>query len=302
MYSEQLDYFALAYHAHSFSVAAGKVPMSTQGLTKAIQKLESELGVSLFTQDSCGARVPTPYADELMRFVKIYSQSHDHLFERFERIRAQEHHTIRLGASLGIMGMLGDTFIEGFHARYPDLHVIYNEFPDAVCEAGLRAESYDLALTLAPYSEGMATTPLYSSDVWFWVNRANSLSNKKRLILSDLEDQIIVIPGKDFKCYHSIIGSCEEQGIKPKNVVPSSEIFWIYEFVLNGRGVGFSVDHLVALALFRQSDSVIALPLENMSWNFGLSYLSQHRLSEEEQFFYDYCVEYCQKIKRFSAP
>ena len=70
MNSEQLKYFELTYQERNYSAAARMVPVSPQGLTKAIRALEKELGVTLFEPDSNGMPQPTPYAQELYEFTE----------------------------------------------------------------------------------------------------------------------------------------------------------------------------------------------------------------------------------------
>lgn len=68
MNTNQIDYFLKAYRERSYTAAAKLVPMSAQGLTKAIHSLEGELGVPLFENDANGRIKPTPYAEEFKVF------------------------------------------------------------------------------------------------------------------------------------------------------------------------------------------------------------------------------------------
>ncbi|NTU89961.1 MAG: LysR family transcriptional regulator [Actinobacteria bacterium] len=291
-----MKYFALAYQTHSFSAAAERVPMSVQGLAKAIRSLESELGVTLFITDKNGARIPTLYADELYQFSRTWDSGYQILQESILRIRAHEKHEIRLGTSLGIIGLFGPDFLNTFHQEHPDILVTYSETNDAICDEALLRGSYDLALILSPYPKDFITTELYSEPVYFWVRADNPLSAKKSLTLDDLSGCSIAIPGRGFKCYESIITACIARGAEPKEVIASSEIFWLYEFALSGRGIGFTLPHLANLPFFSKEDSIVSIPLEDVSWHFGISYLPSHSLSKPEQLFYDHCIAYSKKL------
>ena len=70
MNTNQIDYFLKAYRERSYTAAAKLVPMSAQGLTKAIHSLEGELGIPLFENDANGRIKPTPYAEEFKVFCK----------------------------------------------------------------------------------------------------------------------------------------------------------------------------------------------------------------------------------------
>lgn len=298
MHKEQLEYFALAYQTRSFSAAAARVPMSPQGLAKSIHSLELELGVTLFESDVNGVRVPTEYADELMQFVSTFTLGYEGLRESFRRIQARERHEIRLGASLGTIGLMGPDFLDSFHKDHGDVHVSYAEISDALCDEGLRRGSYDLALTISPYPREFITKELFSNQVCYWVNAADPLSEHEMLTLEDFDRRDIAIPGEDFKCYHSLLAACAEHGVHPRELVTSQEIFWLYEFVLEGRGLGFTLQCLAELPVFSHRENIVALPLVGSIWHFGISYLPSHVLTPYEQCFYDHCVAYAARILR----
>ncbi|WP_180326472.1 LysR family transcriptional regulator [Raoultibacter phocaeensis] len=296
MYTEQLDYFMLAYRLRSFSAAAKQVPMSSQGLTKSIRALENELGVTLFVVDANGGLKPTPFAEELAPFATQFEENRKRLAESFERIRARERHEIRLGTSLGIIGLLGPDFLESFHSANPDIRVTVNEDSDDVCEKNLARGAYDLAFTLAPYNPDFETEKLFATRVCFWVPSCDDLAQKRALSVADLAGHTIAIPGKDYKCYRSLLSTCQADGIEISEIVPSSEIFWLYEYALHGNGLGFTIEPHTKLAMFQTSDAVVALPCEGLSWRFGISHVKSRNLTPHEEAFRDYAIEFARTI------
>ena len=295
MNREQVDYFVLAYDSRSFAAAAAKVPMSSQGFTKAVHALEHELGVSLFTFDEDGSRHPTPYADELYLFARRFQNEYGKLLETFERIRADERTVIHLNASLGILGLLGTGFLDGFSKRNPRIDIELQEVSDIVCDDALVDGECDLALSIYPYDTRVLTTELYRSTMCFWMKTDNPLAAKEQLAWEDLAGCRIAIPGKGFKCLRTIRAACAERDIPLGEVVDSPEIFWIYEFARSGRGLGFTVPHIAELAAFRSDPAMTYRPLADAPWCFGISWLPSHEPSAQERSFADYCSTY---IKR----
>lgn len=298
MNRQQLQYFALAYPTGNFSVAAARVPMTPQGLAKAIHALEVSLGVPLFAADASGARVPTPYAHELIGFAESLAERYDRLQEAFDRIRAQERHQIRLGASLGVAGLLGPGFLNEFHQAHPDIAVTVTEEIDAACDEGLRRGRYDLALTLAPYAADFITRELYATRICYWVHRDDPLSAKAALTIEDLDGRSIAIPGPGFKVFECLQAQCAERGVTPREYISSQELFWIYQFVMDGRGLGFTLEPIAELPFYVQGDSVVAIPLEGCVWRFGLSFVRSRVLTAAEQSLYEHCVAYVKRIRR----
>lgn len=295
MNSEQLYYFELAYTQKNFSAAARLVPVSHQGLTKGIRALERELGVTLFVTDpETGLPRPTPYAHELYEFVAIYNTNLRLLNESFERLRAEESYTVKLGCSLGVLGAYGPALIDDFAAANPNVHVPYWESNDALCEEGLTAGRYDIALCVAPLTEGCVGKQLYESPLYFWMLANDPTARRVMardgvLRASDLAGRDLAIPGTGFKCFDHLRAYAAENGVKLGRVFEMSEIFQLYGYVLEGRGLGFCNGTLVDLPVFRGNDSVVALPVEGLTWGFCIERLATHALGDAERRFWNWC-------------
>ena len=73
------------------------------------------------------------------------------------------------------------------------------------------------------------------------------------------------------------------------HVYQMSEIFQLYEFAASGRGVGFSVEHLVKLPIFSRDHRAVPVVLEGAQWSFSIACLDTHALDDAEQAFWAYC-------------
>ena len=296
MNSEQLYYFELTYLEKSYSAAARRVPVSHQGLTKSIRSLERELGVTLFVGDAeTGKPIPTAYAHELYDFVQAYNNNVRLLQQSFQRLKGSERHEIRLGASLGTIPAFGSHFLDDFHKAYPNAHVSYWESNDALCEEGLQEERFDLALCVMPLTPGCTGRVLYRSPFFMWARRDDpmtrrALAGSGKLRLDDLSGRVIAIPGTGFKCYEQLKRVTAEHGIEIGRIIEMSEIFQIYSFALSGDGLGFSNGTLVDHPAFTGDDSVVALPIEGLTWGFAIERLASHALTDGEKAFCDWCV------------
>lgn len=291
MNREQLRYFAVAYRTHNFAAAARLVPMSTQGFVKSIRSLETELGVPLFDKDENGMHIPTPYAEELIAFTDDWDSNYLLLQKSFRQIDAERNKQVLLGASLGIMGFLGDAFLGTFSEQNPDVTIRYSEMSDSLCDACLEDETFGIAFTLAPYKNCFETYEVYSTPTCLWIHRDNPLSQKESIAVEDLEGCHLALPGPGYKCFDSILNACKERGVKPETILESSEMFWLYNFAYNNRGVAFSAGHLGELPFFDRGE-VKCIPLEDITWRFGISTLPKHTFTEAEKRFHGFCLEY----------
>lgn len=296
MLQDRCDYFILAYDSPSFSAAAGKVPMSPQGFAKAIHNLERDLGVPLFVLGNDGARCPTPYADELYKYAKHLQAERNLLESAFGRIATSGYVEIRVASALGVPGLLGSDLITRFREDHPDVSITLNELPDALCETVLGDGLYDLAFTTLPMAGDFTTREAYASPVLYWVHRDDPLSERSFLNIEDLAQRRLAIPGHDFKCYRALLDGFERAGIEPPDIVEYSEIFWIYEFVLRGEGLGFSLPHLANLEVFAGNEAVLAIPLKGFVWGFGVSYPKMRELGHQVEEFIDYVLSRAKRL------
>lgn len=297
MNSEQLDHFRLVYECHSYAEAARRVPMSAQGLTKSIRSLERELGVCLFEPDcETGTPLPTPYAQELIEFVEVTGSNYRLLKDAFRRLDGERRHSLRLGCSLGVMGALGPDFLAGFHALRPDVDISYWEMNDRLCERGLVDGSYDLALSVMPFSDAAVGEVLFRCPVYFWVNAADPLADRSSLDWEDLSETAVALPGEGFKCYDAFLNETAKRGITPKQVFEMSEIFQLYEFASSGRGIGFTARHHLSLSAFAHDTTVAAIPFSGVFWGFGIERLHTHALTDAEHSFWSWCVSYARRL------
>ncbi|MDR3052334.1 MAG: LysR family transcriptional regulator [Coriobacteriales bacterium] len=291
MNTEQFKYFSLVYETLNFSAAARRIPMSLPGIIKAIKQFERYYGVPFFMQNESGTLVPTKYADEFYRFANRWETELLLLEHAFEQIKAQENHEIRIGFCHGIIGLLGPDFVPRFEKDHPGISLIYHEYGDYECDKALRQQACDFAFTLEPYEHEFITTPLLHSSIEFWVNRNNPLFEAESLTIKDLNKQFIAIPGRGYKCFAKLLSLCKEQDVELEKIFEIEEIYRIFEFALNGRGLGFTSKELRDLSVFQREGEIVCLPIEGWTWNFGISHLPSHTLTKAEQQFYDYCVK-----------
>ncbi|MDR2382075.1 MAG: LysR family transcriptional regulator [Bifidobacteriaceae bacterium] len=294
---DQLEQFMTVYRYQNYTSAARSIPMSPQGLSKTIKRLEKELGVTLFTLDTeKGTPVPTIYAHELIQFVRRWDEDFYSLQKRFETLRARENRVIRVGSSFGISGMMGLDFLKGFHAQYPGITAECVEQTDYRADEGLKQGEFDFALTVLPSKNEFATEGLLSERVCFWVHRSNPLSTRESFDYRDFDRQCVGIPGRDFKIYHRFKSECEANRVQVQDYYTSSEMYWLFDYALGGEGLSFNLPHIAALPVFQNPD-VVNVPMSNMDWSCGISYLASHKLTEDERSFHSYCLSYAKELR-----
>jgi hypothetical protein len=140
------------------------------------------------------------------------------------------------------------------------------------------------------------THTAYTTPVCLWIRADDPLSGRNVIRPIDLDGRAIAMPGRDFKCHHTILEACRSAGASPASIMESSEMFWLFDFVLKEGGISFSAGHLGELSFFESVKNVRCIPLEGIMWTFGISTLAKHALTGAERQFHGFCKRYFGKM------
>ena len=284
----QLSYFSVVYKCRSYAEAARMIPMTLKGVKKAIHKLECDTGFTLFTSDDT-ALVPTVYADELYAMVRSWYSDINELNRNLNRLYANDHVTLSLGAALGIPGFLGIDFAHSFQSLHPNITVEVTELGDYRVDGALIDHEFDLALTVAPFNDAFETLLIYEDPVIMWINVDDPLSGRDVIDISDLDGRVIGMIDRTCKAHVALTEAIEDAGVHPAYVVTTSEIFMLQRFAKEGRGLGTGVMHLTKE--LEGSGLVAAVPVRDLFWRIGVSYPKGHQLTPEEQLLIDFLAK-----------
>ncbi|MFD8521846.1 LysR substrate-binding domain-containing protein [Streptomyces capillispiralis] len=179
-----LRYFVTVAEELHFGRAATRLHMSQPPLSRAIKRLEAEVGGPLFVRSSAGVTL-TPVGALLLDEARA-------LLDRADRLRVRV--TAAAGGATLTVGILGDGTDPGatrlaaaYRRSHPgvDIRVRDTDLTDPTC--GLRAGLVDVALTRAPFDETALTVRELRSDPVGAVLRADDpLARRDRLRLADL--------------------------------------------------------------------------------------------------------------------
>ncbi|MEV0114516.1 LysR family transcriptional regulator [Streptomyces sp. NPDC050844] len=182
-----LRYFVTVAEELHFGRAAARLHMSQPPLSRAIKRLEREVGALLFARSPAGVTLTAVGAVLLAEARALLDQA--------DRAR------VRVAAAAGVatitVGILGDGTDPGatrlaaaYRRRHPgiDIRIRDTDLTDPTC--GLRAGLVDIALTRAPFNETALTVRELRTDPVGVVLRADDpLAHHDRLRLADLSDR-----------------------------------------------------------------------------------------------------------------
>ncbi|MGW7707721.1 LysR substrate-binding domain-containing protein [Streptomyces sp. NPDC054771] len=156
-----LRYFVAVAEELHFGRAAARLHISQPPLSRAVKRLETEVGAVLFDRSSTGVAL-TPVGAVLLDEARA-------LLDRADRVRVRV--AAAAGAATLTVGVLGDStdpgasrLADAYHRLHPRVEVRVREagLTDPTC--GLRAGLVDVALTRGPFDETGLTVRVLRAD------------------------------------------------------------------------------------------------------------------------------------------
>ncbi|GII63879.1 LysR family transcriptional regulator [Sphaerisporangium krabiense] len=179
-----LRYFVAVAEELHFGRAAARLYMSQPPLSRAIRRLEADVGAVLLHRSAAGVTL-TPAGTVLLDEART-------LLDQADRIRVRV--AVAAGAATITVGILGDGSDPGaarlaaaYRRRHPGVEVRVREtdLTDPTC--GLRAGLVDVALTRGPFEEtGLTVRELRADPVGAVLRADDPLARRDRLRVADL--------------------------------------------------------------------------------------------------------------------
>ncbi|MER5689829.1 LysR substrate-binding domain-containing protein [Streptomyces sp. NPDC002205] len=182
-----LRYFVAVAEECHFGRAAVRLHMSQPPLSRAIQRLETDLGVALLHRSATGVAL-TPAGATMLDEARTLLRQADQMRVRVAAVA---------GTAAITIGMLADSADPGvmrlavaYRREHPGVEVRIREtdLTDPTC--GLRAGLVDVALTRGPFDEkGLTVHELRADPVGALLRADDPLAHRDSLELADLADR-----------------------------------------------------------------------------------------------------------------
>lgn len=269
MEMHQIRYFLSVAKTLNFTRAAEQCNVAQPSLTRAIKKLEDELGGELFHRE--GRRTHMTDLGEIMLPLLTQSlKSAAAAKEQAQSYGKAEIAHLRLGLSSTVdirmmQGVLGELM-----RVMPGLKLLISRGTAEEIEQGLEAGQTDVALT-AIHQDGwhrILQWPLFAEEFVVVANLQHQLANKAGINLDDLENQSIVTRAH-----------CEQTGLFP-DLLDTHDINadFIHE-VTSDTDLAFLLANNLGLGIVPKNtvfadDNIVRLPFENGQYQRSLSLLA----------------------------
>ena len=285
MDTKLFTYFTALVRNRSVATAARELDMTPQGLSSAIRRLETELGVNLFS-GALGTSALTDHGRFFLEYAQNLEASLVDLRQGMDSITAHANNVVKLACSIGILGYLGEEAIERFNDGDHGCQVmITDELPDQECERRLNDGDCDFALLIDPVDAGFMRVQIVDDYQFFWVNRRCKIAEKSQLSMADLDGQTVITMGDDYRNTGRFMDLAHRAGVRV-DMRFTGEMIRVYELARAGRGLGLTCrNHIEATA---DSQVTVGIPIKELSWGFSLCYRRDYAPREAEASFIEY--------------
>ena len=251
---EQLEYFRTAGRLQHVTRAAEQLGITQPALSRAIGRLERELGVPLFHHVGRSVRLTRPGEAFLARVERALAE-----IDAGRRELSDLQGEVRGTLALGFLRTLGEEYVPRLVRRFreaqPAVRFSFTQNNGAALEQLLLSGDLDCAMVAGPPRDPrLRWTRVFEQEIVLIVPRAHRLASRKTVRLADVADE----PFISFKPGHAIREVtdelCAAAGFTPQIAFEGDESSGIAGFVAQGFGVALVPES-------RSSSGVVAVHL-----------------------------------------
>ena len=179
-----LAYFVAVVEERHFGRAAARLHMTQPPLSRAIRRLETDLGAALLHRSPAGVAL-TPAGAALYDEARTLLAQADRARVRVAAAAGAD--TLTVGTLADSAEQFGARLAAAYRRRHPDITVRVRETDFTDPTTGLRAGLVDVALTRAPFADtGIVTHVLRRDPVGVVLRDDDPLAGRESLCLDDL--------------------------------------------------------------------------------------------------------------------
>lgn len=283
-----LRYCATIAELGSMTRAAEVLRVAQPALSRAIQNLEEELGVTLLVRGQNRPVTPTAEGKILLRHADRIFQEIGSAMRELDDARE-----LRTGEiSIGMPPMYGQSFfsplLARFHAAHPGVTIKAIEGSAGEVGGLLDSGKVDLAvLESRRIRSGWRHQSLGEDELVLCVRKDHPLAKRNRIGGKDLDGLDVVLFDETFIQRNMFDQFCERAGAKYKLVMESNYV----PMILDAAALGVGATTLMR-SLVDESRGLVGISLDPVEkFRFELCWLDERYLSKANQAFLEFALE-----------
>lgn len=284
----QLEYFQAVSRLGSITKAADRLHVAQPSVTVAIQKLERELGVTLFDRSQKNLVLTLEGQAFRQRVDDILSRLDDTVLEMND-FRLLQRGSLKIGVPSMIGAFLFPYIFAGFHKIHPQVELNVAEEGTMAIREHLEQGQLDVGVIITSnLSYPLEVTPLATTSLVVCLPPGHSLTRRAVVPFGDLRDEAFILLKEDTYSRQLILEECAHSGFSPRVAFSSSQIETILGLVEEGVGVSFLLAPIAA-----KHATVVSRPLADpLTIQAGLAWNAERYLSKAARAFIAFVKEF----------
>lgn len=219
-----------------FSQAAQTLFSTQSSVSKTVRQLEDELGETLFTRASRGARLTEAGERVYARAVTMLAEA-EHIQAELQELRGLLAGKLRLGLPLFGSARLFAPLFATFRSRYPGVEIELLEQGSAYLESAVLSGEVELAVSLLPVSDSFEWQAVHDAPLMALLWPEHPLWKERTIRLTDLASSPFILFEHGFLLNSRIEAACKLCGFTPSVSARSSQMDFIVALAAAGLGV-----------------------------------------------------------------
>ncbi len=286
---QQLEYFQVVAQTEHFTHAAKQLSLSQPALSRAIARLEAELGAPLFERQGRRVRL-TRYGRAFLAHADRALQAIAAGKREVRDMTGPEHGVVALAFLKTLGARILPDALSLFHERHPSVHFQLAQNHSLALLDLLAAGEVDLALFAAPVERPEITwKPVYSEAIFAVVAPDHRLASRESVALAELAEEPMILLKPGYSMRRVTDELCRRVGFSPHIAFEGEDAATITGLATAGLGVGF----VPALAAAERPDARY-LPISEPRAErvIALAWMEQRYLSAAARLFRDFTLAY----------
>lgn len=213
-----LKVFLVVATSNSFLEASNKLYISQPAISKTINKLEEELGLTLFYRANKGISLTTS-GEILLKYVRDTQK----VLLTCERMLLSNNDKTKGTIAIGVQSHIVRNFlidkIANFSKNYPDVHFKIIDLSTLSMIDALEKHELDIVIGASPINSpynNLKIIPIANLNTCFIKSKNNNTEIEK---LSDLSNQKLILPVSNSSLRQNLDNKCKEKGIELKPII-----------------------------------------------------------------------------------
>lgn len=210
---KQLEYFFAISVFGSITRTASALGVSAPTITYAIQQLEQEIGVPLYSNGHRYKEL-TPAGQSILEHAQTIMQDYSALNVGIAALQRGRNHVIKFAFFLG--DELPQKIIHGFNKQNPTIQVNMEQNNARLVTSGVSNKEYDVGITAAcTVDSDLASVPYSSVEFGLLVSDAHPLSKNEVIPSAMLNECAVTVPDFDPPVEDCLISYCAKENVRP---------------------------------------------------------------------------------------